>query len=81
MRGQLASKITDLVDCHYGFVDRKEESMIQKNKDLCAKLKTDTAFYFRVGRHINSAKRLLTTIQRTRRLKRDFCAMRLSKRA
>ena len=53
MRGQLASKITDLVDCHYGFVDRKKESMIQKNKDLCAKLKTDTAFYFRVGRHIS----------------------------
>ena len=49
MRGQLATRITDLVDRHYGFVDLKKDEVIEKNKELCARLRLDTAFYFKVS--------------------------------
>ena len=49
MRGQLATRLTHLVDCHYGFVDLKKDEVIEKNKELCARLRLDTAFYFKVS--------------------------------
>ena len=63
MRGQLASRITDLVDRHYGFEDLKKELVIQKNKDLCAKLRLDTAFYFQVSRLNNLKTSLMKLIE------------------
>ena len=49
MRGQLATRVTDLVDRHYGFEDLKNIMVIEKNKSLCAKLRLDTAFYFKAS--------------------------------
>ena len=49
MRGQLATRVTDLVDHHYGFEDLKNSTVIEKNKSLCAKLRLDTAFYFKAS--------------------------------
>ena len=49
MRGQLATRVTDLVDHHYGFEDLKNSTVIEKNKNLCEKLKLDTAFYFKAS--------------------------------